>query len=84
MKEALDKARVAYISKVWDVNKNCARAYILSEMGYSNSGIANLLDMTSGTIDRYQDTMESKLGKSAWFPISPSKPKYDTFPNRNL
>ena len=53
--------------------ENLARTLILSEKGYSSSGIAGQIGVTESTAKNYLDQIESEFGKSAVFALRPEK-----------
>lgn len=74
------KARTAYLTEQYALNQNAAIALQLSELGYSNSGIAEKLGVTASTVDKYQIQAEEQIGAHVWEALPKSR-RYDTFPS---
>lgn len=71
--------RVAWLSTTYDLSENNAKALILSECGYSHSGIANALGVTSGTAKKYLRRLEERIGSDVTESLPKSR-RYPTFP----
>jgi hypothetical protein len=68
-----DSERYRYLVNQCDIYWRRAAALIVSENGYSHSGIASLLDVTSSTAKGYLDDLTDAYGLS----VIESHPKSD-------
>lgn len=71
--------RVTFLCETYDISENCAKALLLSEIGFSHSGIANKLGVTSGTAKSYLSQLQDKIGKGVTESV-PKSVRYPTFP----
>ena len=71
--------RVEWLAKTYDLSENNAKALILAELGYSHSGIASTLGVTSGTAKKYLRRLESRIGEGVTEAL-PKSGRYPTFP----
>ena len=75
----LDAYRTGYISTLYNVSDNCARALQLFEIGYTQSGAAQILGLNQSTVRNYAKQLQSKIGEDVVAAMSPMKPTYDIF-----
>jgi hypothetical protein len=71
--------RVAFLTENYDINENCAKALILSEMGFSSNGIAKVLQVTTSTSRKYLKQLENEIGENVTEAL-PKSVRYPTFP----
>lgn len=79
-----DPERTDYITERWDLRRVEALALQYAELGFTAAGIAKLLDVTEGTARSYLTICQTTINKNVTETISPSKKKYDTFPEREV
>ncbi len=83
MNVSTNQERVDFLTEQYDLNENAAKALILTEMGYSASGIASVLGVTTGTARKYLDRLEDEIGE--YVTLSLPKPvRYPTFPGDDV
>lgn len=73
------RERVDFLTTNYDLSENNAKALILTELGYSHSGIASKLGVTSGTAKKYLRTLEDEIGEYVTQTL-PKPVRYPTFP----
>jgi len=73
------RERIDFLTTNYDLSENNAKALILTELGFSHSGIASKLDVTSGTAKKYLRKLESEIGEYVTQAI-PKPVRYPTFP----
>lgn len=84
MKEATtSRERVKFLTSNYDLSENNAKALILSELGYSHSGIASRLGVTDSTARKYLDTLEDEIGDRVTQAL-PKDIRYATFPGDDV
>ena len=76
-----DAVRYRFLTNQRDIYWRRAAALILSENGYSHSGIAGLLDVTKSTASGYLDDLEDTFGKDAIEAHPQSEPQEELWPN---
>lgn len=65
--------RGRYLERTTALDKRPAKAVALSEMGYTDSGIAKRLDATEATVADYLDRVAERYGIGATFPKTPEQ-----------
>ena len=83
-KKTLDEYRTGYVSTLYGVSDNCARALQLFEIGYSHSGAAQVLGLNRSTVKRYVDDLQDKIGDEVVATLTPLKPDFDVYGFRRL
>jgi len=85
MEEAptLDEYRTGYIAARWNLPDNAAKALQLFEIGFTVSGAANHLPVTEGTVSKYHDKLMETINPKVVWPVTPSKPRFDVFGERD-
>jgi len=71
--------RVEYLTETYDLSRKNALALYLAEMGYSHSGIAKALDVTTGTARSYLRRLEDRIGERVTESV-PKSVRYPTYP----
>lgn len=71
--------RIDWLTDNYDLSRRNALALILSEMGYSHSGIASKLDVTTSTARKYLSNLEEQIGEGVTETL-PKDVRYPTFP----
>lgn len=71
--------RVQWLTEQYDLSTKNAQALILSELGYSHSGIASALDVSKGTARKYLKNLERQIGEGVTQAL-PKDVRYPTFP----
>lgn len=59
------KHRSAYIGATYGIRDAIAEAIALRELGYSHSGISNIVDVNESTVSAWMDDVEERFGKRA-------------------
>lgn len=72
--------RIDFLTTEYGFNTNTAKALILAELGYSHSGIASKLDVTSGTAKKYLRRLEEQIGEGVTESL-PKSHRFKTFPD---
>ena len=72
--------RIDFLTSEYDLTTNAAKALILSEMGYSSSGVAGLLGVNESTAKKYFSQLESEIGEYVTESV-PKSQRYNTFPS---
>lgn len=72
--------RVQWLTEQYDLSTKNAQALILSELGYSHSGIAFALDVSKGTARKYVSNLEEQIGEGVTEAL-PKDVRYPTFPD---
>jgi len=80
----LDEYRTGYVSTLYGVSDNCARALQLFEIGYSHSGVAQVLGLNRSTVKRYVHDLQDKIGDEVVATLTPLKPDFDVYGFRRL
>lgn len=73
------RERIDFLTANYDLTQKNALALILTELGFSHSGIASKLDVTESTARKYLRQLEDEIGEY----VTQSFPKpvrYPTFP----
>jgi hypothetical protein len=65
-RRAAERAR--YLDRTTDLDRDHARAVALAERGYSDHGIASVLDVTPGTVTGWLDDVAARYGAEAVYP----------------
>jgi len=73
------RERIDFLTRNYDLSEKNAKALILTELGYSHSGIASKLGVTSGTAKKYLRQLESEIGEYVTQSL-PKPVRYPTFP----
>lgn len=73
------RERIDFLTTNYDLSENNAKALILTELGYSHSGIASKLGVTSGTAKKYLRQLEDEIGEYVTQTL-PKPVRYPTFP----
>ena len=77
------RERIDFLTTNYDLSEKNAQALILTELGYSHSGIASKLGVTASTAKKYLTQLEDEIGEY----VTQSLPKpirYATFPGDNV
>lgn len=75
-REGIDRAateRSRYLARTTALDERPAKAVALSEMGFSDAGIAKRLDATEATVTGYFDAVVERYGIGATFPKTPAQ-----------
>jgi len=72
--------RVEWLTENYDLSQRNAEALILTELGFSASGIASKLGVTESTARKYLRTLESEIGEYVTQSL-PKPVRYPTFPD---
>ena len=79
METTTNEERVDFLTETYDISDNCAKALLLSEMGFSHSGIASKLGLASSTVQSYLNELEEKIGQGVTESV-PKSVRYPTYP----
>jgi hypothetical protein len=77
------RERIDFLTENYNLNENNAKALILTELGFSHSGIASKLGVTDGTARKYLCQLEDEIGEM----VTQSHPKpirYATYPGDDV
>jgi len=74
-----NQERVKFLTEHYDLSTNNAKALLLAEMGFSHSGIAKHLGVTSSTAKGYLRNLESEIGPEVTQTV-PKPVNYATHP----
>jgi len=72
--------RINFLTSEYDLTTNAAKTLILTEMGYTSSKIARLLDVNESTAEKYFTELESEIGQHVTETV-PKSQRYNTFPS---
>jgi|APHM01.1.fsa_nt_gi hypothetical protein len=80
MKPTTFEERIEFLTENYEqIHTNCAKALILSELGFSSNGIAKKLGVTTGTAKKYLRQLENSIGKGVTETM-PKQGSYATYP----
>lgn len=65
--------RARYLTRTTALDDRPAKAVALSEMGFSDAGIAKRIDATEATVTDYLDAVVERYGIGATFPQAPEQ-----------
>lgn len=71
--------RVRWLTQQYDLSTKNAKALILTELGFSSSGIASRLDVTESTARKYLANLEDEIGEYVTQSL-PKPVRYPTYP----
>lgn len=71
--------RIDFLTETYDLSTRNAKALILAELGFSHSGIASELGVTSGTAKKYLRRLEDRIGEGVTESLPKSR-RFKTFP----
>jgi len=77
------RERIDFLTEKYDLSKRNAEALILTELGFSHSGIASKLGVTNSTAKKYLNQLESEIGEYVTQTL-PKPVRYATFPGDNV
>ena len=77
------RERIDFLTENYDLSKRNAEALILTELGFSHSGIASKLGVTDSTAKKYLNQLESEIGEYVTQTL-PKPVRYATFPGDNV
>lgn len=73
------RERIDFLTANYDLSERNAKALILTELGFSHSGIASKLDVTDSTARKYLRQLEDEIGEYVTQSL-PKPVRYATFP----
>lgn len=76
----MDEERITYVAERYDVSRRCAAALQLAELGYSHSGIASKLDVSTSTARGYINELQEKIDPAVVETLPKSR-RFATFPS---
>jgi|APHM01.1.fsa_nt_gi hypothetical protein len=80
METTTPQERIDFLTENYEqVNENCAKALILTEIGFSSSGIATKLGVTDSTAKKYLNRLEDDIGEYVTQAL-PKPVRYPTYP----
>lgn len=79
MEATSTEERVEWLTENYDLSTNNAKALILSELGYSHSGISSKLDVNKSTARSYLRNLEEQIGQGVTEAL-PKQTRYPTYP----
>jgi predicted transcriptional regulator len=79
MEHSNPQERVEFLTENYDLSKRNAEALILTELGFSHSGIASKLGVTDSTARKYLRQLESEIGEYVTQSL-PKPVRYPTYP----
>jgi predicted transcriptional regulator len=74
------RERIDFLTANYDLSENNAKALILTELGFSHSGIASKLGVTDSTARKYLRQLEDEIGEYVTQTL-PKPVRYPTFPD---
>ena len=77
------RERIDFLTENYDLSKRNAEALILTELGFSHSGIASKLGVTDSTAKKYLNQLESEIGEYVTQTL-PKPVRYATFPGDDV
>lgn len=77
------RERIDFLTANYDLSENNAKALILTELGFSHSGIASKLGVTDSTAKKYLNQLESEIGEYVTQTL-PKPVRYATFPGDDV
>lgn len=77
------KERIDFLTENYDLSERNAKALILTELGFSHSGIASKLGVTDSTAKKYLNELENQIGEYVTQTL-PKPVRYATFPDDNV
>lgn len=73
------QARIEWLCETYDLSEKEAKALLVSECGYSSSGVAGVLGVTEATARRYLAKLERVIGQGVTESV-PKSVRYPTYP----
>jgi len=77
------RERIDFLTANYDLNERNAKALILTELGFSHSGIASKLDVTDSTARKYLRQLEDEIGEMVTQSL-PKPVRYATYPGDDV